>query len=297
MTDGVTSIYDRFEYLDKRFKEIDIIIEQAKINRENEDVYKTLCRSAQVLLAAHYEGAIKDFVKDFINDINDYGIYKDLSTPIKRTFCNHFYAKVKNEKGINENSIEECKTTLVDYFEPYNIKFIPEPFLYTHNPEIRSDSNKNMSPKALDNYSKKFGIESIFSILYNSKLDVAFENSRSGSEELKKELKNALINGTKTYPYIIDMGSFSFNIDTPLKEKTLWQTFIDEVIEIRNDIAHGELPSRDTSIEDIELSRLKMELLLYAFAIIICNTITPFNPGKSIPMTSESNMDLLFDNI
>ena len=94
MTAGTTFLSVRFDYFDKRFKEIDILIDLAKENRsKNEDAYKTLCNAAQVLLAAHYEGTVKDFSYDFIRDINKYDSYRNLPEPIKWTFCDHFYEK------------------------------------------------------------------------------------------------------------------------------------------------------------------------------------------------------------
>jgi len=64
-----TFINSRFEQIEKRFGEIQLILDLASSSRGNIDLYQALCRSAHVLLVGHFEGLYKEICRDVIVDI------------------------------------------------------------------------------------------------------------------------------------------------------------------------------------------------------------------------------------
>ncbi len=77
--------------LDNRLSEVHLILEEAKNNFEsNNSLYKALCRSAQVLLSAHFEGYLKDLVKNSLEDINQFSTFKYSNIFLKKRMCEYF---------------------------------------------------------------------------------------------------------------------------------------------------------------------------------------------------------------
>jgi len=94
-----TFVFMRFESLQKRLDEIDLILSYASRNESSYELYTSLCRSAQVLLIAHFEGAIKEFTKDSLDDFNSsmYN-FKDSPDALKLTFCSSFIAENADQR-------------------------------------------------------------------------------------------------------------------------------------------------------------------------------------------------------
>ncbi|MCY7552890.1 MAE_28990/MAE_18760 family HEPN-like nuclease, partial [Bacillus safensis] len=75
---------------EERWNEIDLLIGQIIINKENEEIYNVLCRSTVVLLVAHLEGYIKEAASALIDDLNYNVHFEDLPTSIKKTYVSSF---------------------------------------------------------------------------------------------------------------------------------------------------------------------------------------------------------------
>ncbi len=118
-----TYIFSRLEYLQKRFDEIELILNYASENESRLELYTSLCRSSQVLLTAHFEGAVKEFIRDALDDFN-HSEYKFIDSPaaLKATFCSSF---------LPENTDQKLKfpTKLLDMFNTLPVKYDADAFL------------------------------------------------------------------------------------------------------------------------------------------------------------------------
>lgn len=120
--------------LNARFKEVELILQEANLHFDtNEDLYSALCRSAQVLLSAHFEGYIKELIKNALDDINLFSNFGASNDNIKRRFCEHFVINTvinedKNSK-INQDRIKKLMLEL----EGSKVKFKKEHFSYDDN--------------------------------------------------------------------------------------------------------------------------------------------------------------------
>ena len=252
-----TFVYDLIDSIEYRWREVDLLIEKASIERDkNEELYNAICRATVVLIVAHFEGFIKENLKLIIEDVNKFGSFSKISKPMKKTFCNKFIDIV--DKG-NQNRLKN----LIDTFEELNVKLDIKPFLF--------ESNKNPSPNIIDKICNKFGIDNFLEILEASKVSDVFKNDKSENESLKACIKDKLMEGVSIFPYELDIENFNINVPKAKKKDSgMWVEFLDNLLRIRNGIAHGTDLNNSLSVEEIKDMRLKVELIQYSFATVLC---------------------------
>lgn len=250
--------------LEKRFGEIDIILNEAQKHYDkSEDIYNALCRSAQVLLLAHFEGYLKDLVKDALDDINYFSNFKNSRIALKRTFCLNFIKPGENGK-LNENSI----TKLIETFEVLDTKFSTAPFFYK--------DNQNPKISVLDRIAEKFGVKHFYDKISNSKLEQVFSNTDADNLKLRDEIKGHIYDNTVNYPYTLDEKFFEFKETTEkISEESLWYAFLNDVLKRRHDIAHGKEVNNSVHYTDIVKDKIKIEMLIYVFVYCICQNAIP----------------------
>jgi hypothetical protein len=259
----------RLESLQKRFDEIDLLLNYASKNEHTNDLYCTLCRSAQIFIVAHFEGAIKDIVRDVLDDFNNSEYeFKDSPEAIKRTFCNYF---LENEDG---RSNEKKLKKLYEVFDSLPVKYGVDPFLYSNS----ENNNKNPSPHVVERIMEKFGVTFFLTRIYNSDLDVAFEDSKSDMINLRDRLRQHLMSALDTYPYKIDLDLFNISSAKCKKEtNSLWFDFLETIQNYRHKIAHGNTLENLDSHTNIAKTRIQVEILIYAFIMILCKYAIPKN--------------------
>lgn len=261
---GSTFVSSRLDSIESRFYEVETLLNLAKENIAHPRKYITLCRSAHVLLVSHVEGIYKDIVKDVIDDLNLHTSFCNIKGPIFKTHALHFI-------HINESdsSIEKIKNRLWDAFKIHKTELVLEPFL-------RSD-NKNPTPKIMEEILKKFGENKFFNALAKSRLEVVFENNLKSSINELKRIKKYTISGVKQFPYSVDKSYF-YNFSPPTigkDKKGLFEEFLNQFLDDRHKIVHGQTldnPKNDTEILE---SKIKIEILVYAFVICICHNSNP----------------------
>jgi hypothetical protein len=264
----------RFESLQKRLKEIDLILDYASKNENLTELYTTLCRSAQVLLIAHFEGAVKDFTKDVLDDFNrsEYE-FKDSPEALKTTLCLSFMSPYDNGKYD-----PKLKRKIFETFNSLPVKYDADAFLYK--------KNKNPNSYIIENILLRFGVNNFLLQLENSELDVAFQDSLSSMIELRDKLKIHLEENVNFYPYTVNPELFNIHYKKGLdkSKKTLWHAFLDEIVNNRHIIAHGNTLENTCSHKDIEKSKLKVEILIYAFILMLCKFTLPYptSQGNSL---------------
>ncbi|MFN8288429.1 MAG: HEPN domain-containing protein [Chitinophagales bacterium] len=256
-------LYVRLESIQKRFQEVELLLNLAAVNEEEDSLYPTLCRSALVLLVAHFEGMIKDITKDVLADLNRNVEFKNLANKIQRTHSEFFMQR--NENGsFDERIIKK----LIEHFCEVKAQLKVEPFFF--------DNNKNPAPSILESILKKFGAINFFANLSGSDLDSIFEDSGSNTAKVLEDLKKYFSENVKTFPYSTEISIYNPNL-TQTKNtlpRTLWEEFVDNLMRDRHSIVHGSILENPQSHKSITECRVKVEILLYAYAINLCTSVS-----------------------
>ena len=255
--------------LNIRFKEIDLILEEAqKISETNQNLYSALCRSAQVLLSAHFEGFLKELVKSALDDINHFSNFKSANFDLKKRFCEHFINPSRDEKN-SKKTYQKVKE-LIEILDNLDTKFKREHFY---------SENSNPKESVLEKIAGQFGIENFFKKLQKSNLDIVFSNTNSDNSTLCQNIKKHLLNSTEKYPYEIDKSILEIDEDKPDADN-LWSAFLSDLLKRRHDIAHGREIENSVGHEIIESDKTKIEILAYIFTVYICEKTNPVTLDK-----------------
>ncbi len=251
--------------LNKRFKEVDLILDEAKLNFEkNDPLYNALCRSAQVLLSAHFEGYLKDLIKNSLEDVNQFSSFKSSNKFLKQRLCEYFISPNKDEK--NSKSIYQKTKELIDVFDKLDTKFKREYFI----------GSENQNPKAsvLDKIAEQFGVKDFFKELKKSNLDLIFSNTFPENIIRCNEIRDYLIENTSSYPFNVTLDYLEID-NRKIESDNLWDAFLSEMLKRRHDIAHGTEIENSVGHSIIEADKVKVEVLIYAFTTYICLKCNP----------------------
>jgi len=221
-----TFINSRFEQIEKRFGEIQLILDLASSSRGNIDLYQALCRSAHVLLVGHFEGLYKEICRDVIDDINANTSFYQVKNVIFSTHCS-YYIHSKESEG----SFKLIRDKLFEALKSYPSKLIVDPFLFF--------DNKNPTPDILETILKKFGVKNFFKVIEGSDLDIVFEDEKTKVIKLRDRLLNYVKKGTVTYPYKLDPSIYHPSENVSKSKITLWESFINNFLKERHNIIHG----------------------------------------------------------
>lgn len=260
-----TFVYLGVLSLGSRFNEINLILSEAKKNSEtNLELYNSLCRSAQVLLSAHFEGYLKDLVKDALEDINHYSNFRSTNMNLKRKYCEHFFNLLPAEKNSKESN--QKIERLVSEFDSLDTKFKKEHFSY----------NDNNNPKAsvLDKIADQFGVKDFFKKIKKSNLELAFSNTNSENINLRNGIKKYLLDTLSEYPYKTELDFLQID-ENKVTDESFWDTFLSELLKRRHDIAHGKEVENTVGHSIIESDLVKIEILIYSFTAFICSNLKP----------------------
>lgn len=261
---GNTFVSNRLDLIESRFEEISVLLNLAEINSDKTDIYSALCRSAHVLLVSHVEGIYKDIVKDLIDDLNRNTKFNNIKNPIFRTHSLYYLIQSENDK-INEKYI----LRLFDALKNQKTELILEPFL-------RVD-NKNPTPKILEEILQKFGERNFFKSLFGSRLEVVFENDHNLSLKEFLRIKKYLRKGANVFPFTLDKNYFCTTPSLILAKdtKSLFEEFLNDFLNDRHKIVHGHTLNNPKNHKEIEDSKIKIEILIYAFIINLCHFSNP----------------------
>ena len=183
------------------------------------------------------------------------------------TFC-------KKSTGANNEDSRRTRE-LIDLLCGLETKLSLEPFLI----ESAHGNNKNPSPKIIDKICTNFGVSHFFARIENSHLDIVFSGVKSDTEALLQELMHHTSVGTKAYLYSMNVVEFRINAADPKgrgrRINSFWITFLDQLLESRNGIAHGSSPSNSLSIEELRDFRNKVAVLQHALVLVLCHEALP----------------------
>jgi len=256
-----TSVHELALTISERLNEVGLLLEKAEEYRDNESLYGALCRSSTVLLVAHFEGFIKDMAKAFIDDLNSYVPFDALPSSLKRTYCAQFISG--DDQANNEKKIQK----LIEVFDSLDTKLKVDPFLF--------ENNKNPSPSMMEKICKNFGVNNFFKMIENSRLDEVFSENRSETNAILIDLKEHVLLTVGNYPYSSNPDVFGISLSNSSVglRRTLWQTFLDELLKNRHSIAHGSSLLNTQSSEEIDTQKTKLEILQYAVILIMTRCI------------------------
>jgi hypothetical protein len=248
--------------LKTRLVEFDLIVQEAQKHlTSNTPLHDALCRSAHILLIAHFEGYVKQIVKDCLDDVNSYSSFKQSKLHLKKKLCENFIPVLENNRSNHKKIFE-----LIEILDPLETKFKKEYFLHA--------DNKNPKATVLDRIVKNFGVENFFNKVKQSKLDQVFSNTLDENIKLCDKFGNLLNKWTVQYPYNID---FKFlEIDQSKKTNdNLWDTFLNNILQQRHNIAHGTLTENSLSCKELQENKIKVQILIYALSMFICDQCNP----------------------
>ena len=260
-----TFINSRLEQIEKRFNEVQLLLDLASSSIDNEYLYVALCRSAQVLLVSHFEGLYKEICRDVIDDINSNTQFYEVKRDIFNSHCNYFIQSKDSDKSVNN-----IKLKLWEAFKEHPSKLRSEPFLFV--------DNKNPAPEIIETILEKFGVNGFFKNIEGSDLDLVFEDQVSDINRLRKRLSIYLTKSTCNYPYTVDTSFYNpqiTNDGNKKKHKTLWEDFLNNFLKERHNIIHGNTMGNPNDNESLSKAKVKIEILIYAFIINICSVANP----------------------
>jgi hypothetical protein len=259
-----TFLFDYIDQLDTKWYEVDVLIEKAKKISESEPaLYNAICRSISVLIVAHFEGYIKDVVKNVVKDLNNSVEFKDLPEQVKRTYCTKYLGQ--NLDSIDKNYEAKLKK-LINKFDEINCQISHEPFFYP--------TNKNPNPSVVQNTFAKFGLPNVFHFIHESDFDDIFSDSLSQIKDRIKNIKPELLHGLKSYPYAFDIKKYNLK-KTSYDGKTLWQEFLEQINQKRHEVAHGNEFDNVEDVYSLETKKNKVVLLELILAGIVSFKMTP----------------------
>lgn len=126
-----TYLHDFSSQLTCNWKEVDLLIEEAKTHEESSsDIYNVLCRSVTILTVAHLEGFTKEIVKVVIKDLNNYCEFRELPRKIQKFYCDDYLLKPDKPSSKKHNEHVE---RLVAEFCTLNADIKYEPFVNSKN--------------------------------------------------------------------------------------------------------------------------------------------------------------------
>lgn len=223
----------------------------------NEAAYNTLCRACCVLLASHLEGFLKDLSKSLIMDLNFYlKSFAKLPPAVKNTFCQKiaFYEGVKNEE-INARAKQ-----LQAFFDNNSVAVDMQAFAY------KETTNKNPGGDVIDNALAKLGIPNVLISISGGRLESIFKNDPGSVFLIRRDIKR-FRSRLYSFPYKDLPKSYAFNYrDEKLgskANKTIWHTFIGDVMGRRHTIAHGDTMNNEVTSAQLRQDIQRLDVLMH----------------------------------
>lgn len=229
----------------------------------SEESFNTLCRACSVLLASHLEGFLKDLSKSISTDLNYYlKSFSGMPDALKRSFCE----KIAFYEGVPADEINTRVSQLIAFFSTNSVNIDLHAFTYKEN------KNKNAGPDVIETALGRLGIPSVLRSMKNSRFEHVFNNDVYATHLIRRDLRRfrSLV---YHYPYRSVPTAYAFDFKGARGAQkgastSLWHTFIEEVMQRRHRIAHGDTMENDadTTIltQDIEKLDVLMHGMLFA---------------------------------
>ena len=248
---------DLFSKFNERWNEVYLLLRMIEHSSDDSEI-DAICRATTVLIIANFEGFLVDTIKVFIDDVNRFGSFKHTPYEMKRTHCSQFINVEDGGNGYRLNKLIESLSGL-------NAKYDSEQFLH--------EKGKNPKPTVIEEYFRKISGNNFFSYIADCDLEKVFENDNEFYNTQFSKLYTCLINGTKTFPYSVDISELSFNQENKKVRECIWMTFLGETLKKRHSVAHGETFDNVSSLPELRSIVDKIKLLELCFAIMCCHSL------------------------
>lgn len=244
--------------LPSRIAELEKLKDSAKKYLNNdEDFYNVLCRSCCVLMASHLEGAIKDLTASILADINYYvRNFSNFPASIQRTFCE----KIAFYEGVPKPEVDARIKQLIAFFNINSVKVDLSAFSYKEN------LNKNPSSSFIDGIFSKMGVNDIMISISVPEIEAIFKNDIRSSYLINRDMRR-YVSSLYNFPYMSLPSKYVFKrvFDPNLKKsQSLWGTFVEDLLNRRHTIVHGDTTGNPTTWEELEYDIRKLEVLIYS---------------------------------
>ena len=207
------------------------------------------------------EGFIKGLTKSVVHDINKNLKFSEIPVAIQRTYCKRYLGFDSKAHPAYHNNISEM---IGDFSQYDNFKITHEPFIYI--------DNKNPKPTSIKEILERFGVDDVFKNLHGSFFDSSFESGKKITRNLER-LKKIILMVSYEFPYKSSLSRFSLE-PKKYKDRTLWQTFLDDLNNSRHKIVHGNVFENHVSIDDIKSQRDKVKTLQLLITYVLCSEIS-----------------------
>lgn len=264
MTESYANVW--LNKLELRHNEIDKLIDLAKIHQEkDESAFNAICRSATVMLYAHFEGSLRSAIKSFSDDMNKNGGYSIVGERIKSLFlCGLLDIEISVDnlnKSLDRRRRLDAK---LDGSSGINI-----------NLEHVWLNGKNPTADIYRTVIMRFGIDNIFKILEDSEMEISmFTEGILALSEKINVLIDRFRENYSVYPYTSIFAEIGCAEISKHRKKTITEEFINNTMRPRHDIAHGHTLENILSLDQVEAASIRMKFL----SIIFYAAITENNP-------------------
>lgn len=253
-----TAIYELIDVLPARASELRRLLLLAdNVLEQDEDSYNTLCRACSVLLASHLEGFLKDLTQSLLSDFNFYsGSFNKMPEAMRVTFCR----KIATYDGVEEQDIKVRVSQLLAYFDKNSVAIDMRAFNYKEN------NNKNPNGNVVDVALQRLGVPDALQSISVTWSECVFNNDSAAVHEIKTDLRKfreALYN----FPYNKIPNNYEFNHavrKADKKIKTIWHTFISDLMLRRHNIVHGDTMANDSTTAQLHVDVDKLEVLMHS---------------------------------
>ena len=253
-----TAVFEVATSLPDRIAELNRLLDLAdSVEANDEPSYNTLCRACCVLIASHLEGFLKDVTKSLVADLNFHlKSFSRMPAAMKNAFCR----KIAFFEGVEEEEVGQRVKQLIAFFDNNSISIDMSAFSY------KETANKNPSGDVVESTLQKLGVPAVLSAISGGLLDAIFRNDHRATYLIKRDIKRfrgLLFN----YPYGEIPEQYGFGRKMPKAEKgkrTLWHTFIGEVMGRRHTIVHGDTMVNDTTTVQLRSDVEKLDVLMHA---------------------------------
>ena len=266
-----TAVFDVATSLQERINELSRLLDLADENASSsEAVYNTLCRACCVLAASHLEGFLKDFSRSIIYDLNFHlKTFAKMPDAMKRTFCR----KIVFFEGVPEPDLNNRTNQLMAFLNNNSVSLDMSAFQY------KETLNKNPRGDVIVSALEKLGIPAVFEVFTGGPLDNVFSNDSRAIYKINRDMRRFRGN-LFSFPYRSIKSNYGFGVKPKSVNKsmpTLWHGYVDEVMQRRHNIVHGDTMSNETTSlelrQDVEKLSVLMHAVIYASTMFLMGKI------------------------
>lgn len=245
---------------DLRWKEVELLIEEADKHDVGDVMYDSLCRSTSILMISHMEGFIKDLAKSLVDDLNRNLSFSDFPIPAKEAVAASYYSSAMTE----EKDFRRFQMSLIKTLEDVSdFEVNVDAFLFAGN------GNKNPKPDMILQVLRKFGVRDVFKHLHGSSYEDVFESSRAASRRLSL-LHRIVFRACNSFPYTASLTKSSGLISSNYQGQTVWQEFLNNINSRRHQIVHGNTFENTTTVRDLRSTINNIRLFQLLVIYVVC---------------------------